>query len=528
MMAVSLVIELMTVVLLIGGTASYDGCHIHQYLCGDVCIDKWAQCYCGDEVIINSGSNGVPSWCCTNSTCFEGGGGEGVCEQGTVLPLTEKCHGSCNSFPDDPARGRRSFATCSNATNSIGSDQCISETKLGDGTTDCVSGLDLDPFAPSTPLDLSKLVQCYTEYQGGLSPALTCSGSNYKTNDVGCLPMYKWCSPKQAFICDELSGRWSNDADLCSNYTFWEDRPCGLYFGRTMIRCTGSWPGQCVKELLWGTGDRYSCQDYSDSYTAIEGSQAPVTMGLPCTTRGGHKGLTCLGAQDGCLVLDSWCNSLGQGVWQCEEGGRGHSLDLAICSNSTLWKGVPCPSGRRCHGTLMGECSWKELWHDGQVDCIDGSDEGLYNPPEFRNTNNNLAPLGDLTFSEISQNSRAGKQKLSMSVEECSATEGVVCERRETKGNVCMDKKLICDSFPNCLGGEDEEDCKDEYKERKFFPPGATFKCQLPYRVIIKNGSAYNFSTHRAVFYDGKVECWGGEDETPPYLPHSLPYIVCK
>ena len=525
-MTVNMVSRLLVCALLTTGAGAIDGCDGNQYRCGDVCIDAYAACTCGGQVIPGF-EEGMDLWCCINSTeTCSGGGEEGaVCPEGSLLPLTEKCHGRCK-----PGRnGGRSYAPCTNTTNTIGSSQCVREPNVQDSTLDCVSGTDIDPFNPMQPINPSSLLPCRTSWDGTDQPGLTCSGAlehfpDHKKspgNIVGCLPMVWWCGPLVSIACDELGGRLSSDAELCSNYTFWKSQPCGELGGKPFDRCTGAISGQCVMKSMWGD-EELSCLDYSDRYNPIEEIyKSSFRMGEACTTITGDNGLTCQRAEQGCLSLQDWCSF--SNVHKCNNEG-GHSMDLSICSNVTLWGAVSCEEGkRRCEGRYMGQCVKEQLWGDGKPDCSDMSDEG-HNLSRIivKNNDNEFVLLRNIHYRQLLDSAKATKE---VTREECT---GIVCHREGSKGEVCLDERLRCDGSPNCWGGEDEEGCEKSYKEKSLFPAGANFQCGLPHRVIVTTAGPTNFSTHRAVFYDGKSECWGGEDETPPYLPNSLPYIVCK
>ena len=62
-----------------------------------------------------------------------------------------------------------------------------------------------------------------------------------------CVPLVDWCNPSKILTCEELFNKTATaktvDPVLCSNQSFWEDKPCKGW--RRYRRCTGDRPGQC-------------------------------------------------------------------------------------------------------------------------------------------------------------------------------------------------------------------------------------------------------------------------------------------
>ena len=134
-----------------------------------------------------------------------------------------------------------------------------------------------------------------------------------------------------------------------------------------------------------------------------------------------------------------------------------------------------------------------------------------------------------MCFSHFLDRWKVGKQKLSVTKQECKRGQGLICNKPGVNGKVCLDKRLVCNGVPDCEGGEDETNCEEEYKQSKVFPDGTNFKCPTPFRTITGPANTTdNFTTQRAVFFDGLVQCAGGEDEPEldGLLPWYLPYLI--
>ena len=63
---------------------------------------------------------------------------------------------------------------------------------------------------------------------------------------------------------------------------------------------------------------------------------------------------------------------------------------------------------------------------------------------------------------------------------------------------------------PQCVDGEDEVDCFDQYLERGFVSLSADYVCQSPYHNDESPSPTVNIL---AVSCDGIPECWKGVDE---------------
>ena len=84
----------------------------------------------------------------------------------------------------------------------------------------------------------------------------------------------------------------------------------------------------------------------------------------------------------------------------------------------------------------------------------------------------------------------------------------------EKGDDICIGPKSRCDLHPQCIGGEDEDGCYEEYLMNGLVTPSQTFVCPSPYHKIVKtNGDKAKLFTKRAVPCDANKECPGGEDE---------------
>ena len=72
-----------------------------------------------------------------------------------------------------------------------------------------------------------------------------------------------------------------------------------------------------------------------------------------------------------------------------------------------------------------------------------------------------------------------------------------------------------CDPAEGSDTAEDELDCDNEYRESRFFPKQATYRCQslIHNEESVRNNQSLGVVWIRAVLYDGNPECWKAEDE---------------
>ena len=88
----------------------------------------------------------------------------------------------------------------------------------------------------------------------------------------------------------------------------------------------------------------------------------------------------------------------------------------------------------------------------------------------------------------------------------------------------CFKNVNRCNLHPQCdpvdnseedKTAEDERDCDEEYRKKKFFSRQATFRCQSPRHNedSVNNKTSRGVVWIKAVLNDGNPECWKDEDE---------------
>ena len=205
----------------------------------------------------------------------------------------EKCGSDSRDFVRCP--GIRSNKKAGNSTKSI-SGQCVEKVKLGDrGAFECLDRSDEDPLQETKNnvtnreasfVDFSRLKNCTGKVHGVWGPGLECG--EQKDFVSPCVAMYYWCQDWASVKCPVLGPHIrTNNPKICANTTFWRHQKCGK-FPRSinladssrkledLIRCRGSWNGQCVPTSLWGRKGAKdvwgfeSCRDKSDLYRLIK------------------------------------------------------------------------------------------------------------------------------------------------------------------------------------------------------------------------------------------------------------------
>ena len=152
--------------------------------------------------------------------------------------------------------------------------QCIEDTKVEDGSINhCLDRTDENPFKEGRnnknqlKIDLTRLESCVDDDgRAGLECSVKESSN--------CKAWFAWC-----FIWKEecpLLGKdiFINNAPVCQDYKFWQDKPCNEGY----MRCKAGQSGQCVKKEHWGNEEAQdgwgnenegSCKDGSDLFRPI-------------------------------------------------------------------------------------------------------------------------------------------------------------------------------------------------------------------------------------------------------------------
>ena len=91
-----------------------------------------------------------------------------------------------------------------------------------------------------------------------------------------------------------------------------------------------------------------------------------------------------------------------------------------------------------------------------------------------------------------------------------------------------------CDPAEGSDGtAEDELNCDTEYRESRFFPKQATYRCQSLHHneETVRNNQSLGVVWIRAALNDGNPECWKGEDEierSTDWVKYYIPGAICK
>ena len=473
-----------------------DSCEqISDYLCGDLCIDSFDVCYCGNETLkLNTPDTAidVDFYCCVppgddRQQCYQDDDDAGHCEQGQLLYMQEKCFGECfNSYQRfrSGRLGSRSQYQCEDG-------ECVFANSL------CREGYAVCP-------DKSDLKEC--------------------TKHLDCMQKTTNYEMVESHV---TALRTPHDHHECQ-YTVHEND--GVYdnIGRTD-------EVSLTQEVQFST----------INYTELE----------ECTDRHGQAGLMC-GRE--CNAVNYWCRADRMSSCSTDSAHYTTNV-APLCRNTTFWRDVSCDVhwwdgeilafGKRCTAnaqhcyypwytrnteilrySVRHEMLSIVLYHVHVPFCSDNSDR-IFD----LNTKCNISAYVDEYCSRICNQTN----RLTYCQEEvCQDTENWIslqnddiildphfcwsscqvpgrgceaCTNTEkffncSRSGVCIHRDLLCDGHQHCRHGEDEQldHCYDTYRERDVIKEYGTLRC--PHIM-------YPGIETVAVVCDGVPECVDSEDE---------------
>ena len=465
-----------------------DGCQEKKrFLCGDICIDQFKDCVCGNETVTGRFKD-RDFYCCVppgDDQCSEDAQGDGHCLSGERKGTAEICHGHCfNEYQEYSKRrlGTRSRYQCK-------SGQCVSIRRLcRDGYAACHDKSDLaecdegvqcmyslgesytraltshyphvecqyklldndgiyDNIGRGDEMNLTSLVRTspvnYTEVEECRdedgNPGVRCGAK--------CHPSPMWCTgtfgtfSSHGGSCTTNTTQFSTaDHALCGNTTFWKNVSCTFY-----IR-----PGSGEEVEVYGYGKRCSARVqhcYYPWYTTNHqdfGSKS-IELGLE---------IQCRDLSDRMFHINTKCNMTAHLEEYCR----------TICGEEN--------KHRHCRQSI---CDNREEWIANQTDPI------IMDP----------------------HHCQSSCQTPGRDCEACTNTEQYFnC----SQSGLCIHKDLLCDGHMHCQHGEDEEFdfCYPIYLNNKVIADYATLRCpHITYPEI----------DTLAVVCDGIPECVNSRDE---------------
>ena len=177
---------------------------------------------------------------------------------------------------------------------------------------------------------------------------------------------------------------------------------------------------------------------------------------LPCNvTIGAWQDFQGFRCNSKCVSVFQWCQPEHVGYWPDDVGSSCPELEglrttySQVCHNPKFWVAVPCGQGRaqQCTARYSGQCT-------GKVTHVDGYTWTLAKCQDKR----------DLTRHSD------GKQ--------CKENEFTCVKEGKVQ---CLDNQLRCDEMLACDKGEDEENCHEEYKRRKYIHDKSRLACTSPF-----------------------------------------------
>lgn len=469
-------------VTLIGNVRSRDSCeNWGEYLCGDLCINQHASCYCGDKVL--QGFLGDrENYCCIppsedRQVCYQDQDGAGHCRVGRKLLTgapSEECHGRCfNEYQNynrtrlgERARYRCDDGQCASVGRMCrdGYAACLDRSDLKECTetvqcshttsshsqpslgpryahTECQYERDenngeYDNIGRGDERSLTALVLSSPVNYTELQPCTTAEGQPGLTCGEKCKEKIAWCrgGVRQSDTCTTATTQFStSDATLCSNTTFWAAVSCNVMESDGEIQAFGR---RCSAASQHCYYPWYSKN--TEDFRHIESHMLP----------------TCHDYSDRIFHINTSCNITAYVEEYCAK----------VCSGTNRLK--------HCKEEI---CQNKTVWISNQTDRF------ILDP----------------------HNCQSSCQDPSRGCDACTNTEEYFnC----SESGVCIHRDLLCDGHRHCEHGEDEdyEKCLPTYIKHGVIREYGTQKC--PNRMYPKIFTL-------AVVCDGVPECEGDTDE---------------
>ena len=374
--------------------------------------------------------------------------------------------------------------------------------------------------------------KCNNNYLTSKSISLRATFSCLETRE--CIPWQYWCQGV-SFCLD--------DVNICSqDLKCPRERNGFIQIGSVTINATGIGHGHTYCKIDHPTikfssipdiftvhnENYYNNIDRSDEsykmFSNNRGKKFDFELLTNCNTSFG-PGLKCGG---GCLENYLWCNDIGR-----ENCGNFYSDDSELCSKHTFWKSVPCSKqlydkfhseGLRCRGKIQHCYHPLYTWSIPKISydfikffknkpmkksCMDKSDRIIPTGrkcsdiaksyiAEFKSRNPNHGCwhnyMGLLKcdkpydydrfekeYGTTVSNPHNCKDSCDKPSPDCISCTNpkyyFTCEINGTRQ--CIHTDLVCDGHPQCVGGEDEENCLEEY--RKDAEKDATHICDNIY-----------------------------------------------